>query len=272
MKARLIALIAGFGILFGLSGCLEINQTLTVKKDGSGTITDETVMSAQMVQMLAGFGGGAAPGGAPGAADPLAQMYDEAQYKAKAAKYGEGVEYVKLEKVERNGGKGVKVHYKYADVNKLSFEPGGGMDEMGNIMPGPGGAAPKPEKTPWKIAFKGGKLTITMPDPPEGVEKPEVPEGAAQDLPPEAAAMMAGMRMTTTVVIDSGILKTNATHVEGNKITLMDIKMDEVFKNPEAIKAMQGVDMKNRKAMEEALKNVKGVKMETQKTIEVLMK
>ncbi len=36
--------------------------------------------------------------------------------------------------------------------------------------------------------------------------------------------------------------------------------------------AMQGVDMKNRKAMQEALKNVKGVKVETEKTIKVEMK
>jgi len=261
-------MLAGLGVLAGLSGCIEVNQTVTVKKDGSGTIVDENVMGAQMVAMMAGLGGG----GAPGAPDPMAKMYDEAQYKAKAAKYGEGVEFVKLEKVERNGGKGVKVHYKYADLNKLSFEPGGGMDEVGNIMPGPGGAAPKPKSAPWKMTIKDGKLTITMPDVPEGIEKPDVPEGGVQDLPPEAAAMFAGMRMTTTLVIDSGILKTNATHVDGNKITLMDIKMDEVLQNPEALKAMAGVDMKDRKAMEQALKNVKGVKMETQKTIEVLIK
>jgi hypothetical protein len=266
MKTRLIAVMAGLGILAVLSGCIEVNQTVTVKKDGSGTISDETVMGAQMVAMMAGFGGG----GAPGAPDPMAKMYDEAQYKAKAANYGEGVEYVKLEKVERNGGKGVKVHYKFADINKLSFEPGGGMDDMAGSLPGAGAA--KPKKAPWKIAFADGKLTITAPDAPEGIEKPDVPEGAGEGMPPEAAAMFAGMRMTAALVIEPGIAKTNATHVEGNKITLMDIKMDEVLQNPEAMKAMQGVDMKDRKAMEEALKDVKGVKVETQKTIEVLMK
>jgi hypothetical protein len=198
-------------------------------------------------------------------------MYDEAQYKAKAAQYGEGVEYVKLEKVERNGGKGVKAHYKFKDINKLTFEPGGGMDEMGSALPG--AAEAKAKKTPWKFAYKDGKLTVIMPDVPEDIEKPALPEGAP-DLGnnPEMAAMMQGMRMSAVLVVDSGILKTNATHVEGNKITLMDIKMDEVFKNPDAMKAMQGVDMKDRKAMQEALKNVKGVKIETQKTIEVLVK
>lgn len=266
MKARLIALLAGVGILAGLSGCLEVNQTLTLKKDGSGTITDESVMGAQVIQMMAGFGGGA-----PGAPDPLAKMYDEAQYKARAAKYGEGVEYVRLEKVERNGGKGVKAHYKFSDINKINFEPGSGMDEMATSLPG--AEAAKPAKSPWKIAYADGKLTITTPEMPEGVEKPDVPADAVdQAASPEMAAMMQGMRMTTTLVIEPGIAKTNATHVEGNKITLMDIQMDEVFKNPEAMKAMQGVDMKDRKAMEEALKNVKGVKVETQQTLEVTLK
>ena len=259
-------MLAGLGVLAGLSGCIEVNQTVTVKKDGSGTIVDENVMGAQMVAMMAGLGGG----GAPGAPDPMAKMYDEGQYKAKAASYGEGVEYVKLEKVERNGGKGVKVHYKFADINKLSFEPGGGMDDMAGSLPGAGAA--KPKKAPWKIAFADGKLTIMTPDVPEGIEKPDIPEGAGEGIPPEAAAMFAGMRMTTTLVVEPGIKKTNATHVEGNKITLMDVKMDEVLKNPDALKAMTGVDMKNRKAMEEALKNVKGIKIETEKTIEIEMK
>lgn len=271
MKKRLMAMMAGLGLLLGLSGCLEVNQTVTVKKDGSGTLTDETVMGAQMLQMMAGLGGigGGAPGGG---ADPMAALYDEAQYKAKAAKYGEGVEYVKLEKIERNGGKGVKAHYKFADVNTLKLEPGSGMDEMAGSMPG--AQAPKVDAAPWKVAFADGKLTITLPDAPEGLEKPEIPAGGgdAGGIPPEAAMMFQGMRMSATLVIDGGIAKTNATHVDGNKITLMDVKMDEVLANPEAAKALQGVDMKNRKAMEEALKNVKGVKMETQKTIEVEMK
>ena len=266
MKTRMIALLAGLGALVGLSGCLEVNQTVTLKKDGSGTITDESVMGAQVIQMLAGFGGGA-----PGAPDPLAKMYDEAQYKARAATYGEGVEYVKLEKVERNGGKGVRAHYKFADINTIRFEPGSGMDEMAGSFPG--AEAAKPARSPWKITYADGKLSIKAPDMPENLEKPAVPEDAAATAAnPEIAAMMQGMRMSTTLVIEPGIAKTNATHVEGNTITLMDIRMDEVMKNPEAMKAMQGVDMKDRKAMEAALKNVKGVKVETQETLEVTLK
>ena len=269
MKARIIALLSGLGILFGLSGCLEVNQTLTMKKDGSGTIVDETVMGAQVIQMLAGFGGGA-----PGAPDPLAGMMDEAKHKAKAAQYGEGVEYLKMEKVARNGGKGVKVTYKFADINKLTFEPGGAVDDMGKMMP-MGGAAPARAATPLKFAYAGGKLTVTFPDPPKDAAKPDVsqiPGGAGMANSPEAMAMMAGMRVSTTLVIADGIKATTASHVDGNKITLMDIKMDELMKNPDAMKAMQGLDMKNRKAMEEAMKKVEGVKMETKKSIEVTVK
>ncbi len=40
-----------------------------------------------------------------------------------------------------NGGKGVKVHYKFADINTVVFEPGSGMDQMGDMAPP--GAAPK---------------------------------------------------------------------------------------------------------------------------------
>ena len=266
MKARLIAMLSGLGVLLGLSGCLEVDQILTLEKDGSGTIVEETVIGAQMVAMMEM---GAAQGG--GGPNPMAKMYDEEQYKKKAGSYGEGVEFVKLEKVERNGGKGVKAHYKFADINTVVFEPGSGMDQMGDMAPP--GAAPKekPESEPLKFKYADGKLTITFPDPPEG-EEAEVPEGAGNPEMAQMAAMFKDMRMGAKLVVAPGIAKTNASNVEGNTIILMDVDFGKILENPDGMKVLQKLDMKDRKKMEAALKDVKGVKMETKKTVEVTVK
>ena len=102
MKRRILLLFVGALSLLGLPSCLEVEQVITLKKDGSGTISEEIVMGAQIVQMLEGLPAGA------GAENPFADLYDPEKYKAKAAEFGKGVVYSRMEKVERNGGKGVK--------------------------------------------------------------------------------------------------------------------------------------------------------------------
>lgn len=259
-------MLSGLGVLLGLSGCLEIDEVITLKKDGSGTITSEVVMGAQMVAMMEM---GAAQGG--GGPNPLAGMLDEAQYKTKAAGYGEGVEFVKVEKVERNGGKGAKVHYKFADINKVSFAPGGAMDEMGKDMAPPGAAPPAADKQPLQFAYAGGKLTITFPDPPEG-DAPDVPEGADNPQMAQMAAMFKDMKMGAKLVVEPGIASTNATYVEGNTITMMDVNFGKILENPDGMKVLGKLNMKDRNKMEAALKGVKGVEIETQKTVNVKLK
>lgn len=268
MKTRLLTLLAGCVALLGLASCLESHQTLNLKKDGSGTIVEETIMGAQMIAMMEGFGGGQ-----EGGAGPLAEMYDEKQYKDKASSYGEGVEYVKLEKVERNGGKGVKVTYKFKDVNTVRFEPGSGLDDLG---PGDdaAGAAAEEQSAPLKFAYADGKLVITFPTPPKGEElEGELPEEDALD--PQAMQMMQmfkDMKVSAKLVVEDGIASTNATHRDGNTITLMEMDFGEVMKNPEGMKMLQKLDMQDRKAMQKALKDVKGVKVETRKKVKVTLK
>ena len=262
MKTRLLAIVSGLGVLLGLSGCLEVDQILTLNKDGSGTIVEETVLGAQMVAMMEM---GAAQGA--GGPDPMAKLYDEEQYKNKADAYGEGVEFVKLEKVQRNGGKGVKAHYKFADINTVVFEPGSGMDQMGDMAPG----ETKVDSQPLKFKYADGKLTITFPDPPED-EDAELPGDVANPEMAQMAAMFKDMRIGAKLVVAPGIAETNASNVEGDTITLMDVNFGKILENPDGMKVLQKLDMKDRKKMEAALKDVKGVKIETKKTVEVKLK
>ncbi len=273
MRNKLIGLLGGLVAIFGLNSCLQNESVMTLKKDGSGTIVEETVMGAQVVAMMEGMGAAAGEGAAEGAApDPLAELYDEAKYKAAAAGYGEGVEFVSVEKVARDGGKGVKVTYKFADINKVKFNPGGSLQEMGG---GEGEAAEgdKPKEEPIGFVYAGGKLTIKFPDPekPAAEEDTEMP---AEDDPQAAMAMamMKDMRISARLVVEPGIAKTNATYVKDNAITLVDIRFGELLANEGGMKVMKKLETNDRAALAAAVKGLKGIELETQKEVSVELK
>ncbi len=263
MKKQILGLLASIAALFGMSGCLEVEQTLSLKKDGSGTITEEIVMGAQLVAMLEGGLGGA------GGENPFEDMHDVEKYKKQAATYGEGVKYSKMEKIARNGGKGVKVTYTFEDINKVKYSPGSAMDDLNK-------QGEKGEKeTPITFAYAGGVLTVTMPDPPK-----EEDGGAVAAAPADAAAeamimqMFKDMKIGARLIIEPGIANSDATHQDkdGKAITLMEINFNEILKNPDGIKALKEIDKGSRAQMEKALKGVKGVKFETKEKVVVKLK
>lgn len=269
MKQRITALLAGLVALFGMSSCIEVDQTINLKKDGSGTITEEVVMGAQMLAMMEGGLGGL--GGEAGA-DPLADLYDEAKYKEKAAAYGEGVTFTKLEKIQRNGGKGVKVTYTFKDINKVQFSPGSAMDDIG---PGNEGGG---EEDPVTFQYAGGVLTVNFPDIDAGdagaadLGGEDLADPAAEAMMAQMAQMFKDMKISAKLNVVGGIAETDATHVDGNTVTLLEMVFAEIIKNPEGMKALQKMEGADRGQMQELLKDVKGVKVETKEKIKVKLK
>lgn len=279
MKTQLLLLATSAFALFGLTSCFQVENTITVKKDGSGTIVEETIFGEQMQMMLqmaqaqAGAQGGKAP------ANPLDKMMDKAKAEARAKKMGEGVELVSIEKINNDGKLGVRTTYKFADINKLNYSNAGALD-MGDLPGAPAGAAKKVDDSGITFKLADGKLSIIQKAPKaedaakDGAEvEGDAEKAVAPAIDPQQLAMMKGMmkdmRITMKVKIEPGIAKTNASHVDGDTITLGDIKMDKLLENPEKLKALQGGDFEKTK---EAMKDVEGVKFEGQNVVEVEMK
>ena len=278
-------------VAFALSGCLQNETVVHVKPDGSGTIVEETFLGAQMAAMLGGLGGLSDEKDKP-AKDPLDEMFGEDKAKAKASQLGEGVTFDKLEKIEKDGKKGARVTYKFADINKLLLhtdDATSGLDQGMGAPPDATGAegAPAPEakkkkSDPIRFQLAGGKLTITMPKPdttkkdeakdkPEG-EKPK--EDAAEKAQSEMMmkTMLADMKIAIRVVAESGIASTDATHVSGNTVTLMEMNFGELVSNPDAMKTLEKLEGKGPDEAAAALKGIKGVKVETKEKITIKMK
>ncbi len=274
MKRILLPIVSVLTALV-LPSCLQQATTIRLNKDGSGTIVEETTFGAQMAAMLGGLGGL----GGDQAKDPMKDLASLDKAKERAAKLGEGVTVEKAEAIEVNGNKGARVTYHFADINKLKFSASGGLQNAMPAMPG-APAADKPVEKPTTFKYADGTLTLTLPDQekpaaPAGDKKPDPAAGddaQAEQMEAMMKPMLADMKVSLKLVIEPGIAETNATNVDGNTITLMEMDMSKVLKNPDAFKKLKGVDQSDQAKAMEALKGFDGVKMEPKKEVTVKVK
>ncbi len=252
-----------------LPSCLQSETTIHLNKDGSGTIVEQTTLGGQMMAMIEQMG--ALGGEDAKGKDPIAEMFSEEKAKARAAKLGEGVTFVKSEPVTVGANKGARATYKFADISKITVSPGDGMKDM---SPGGDQAPAGDDEKPVTFKFSDGVLTIIMPEPkkPDG-DKKEAPE---EEENPQMEAMMkqmlGDMKMSFKIVADSGIAETDATNHEGNTITLMEMEMGKLLDNPEVMKKLKTANQESPEAAMALFKGVEGVKMETKQKVTVKLK
>ncbi len=275
MKRLLLPALAAAAAL-SLSSCFQSEIVIHLNKDGSGTLVETTTVGAQMIAMMgqmAGLGGEAEKD-----KDPLAEMYSAEEARKKVANYGEGVTFVKVEKIDADGKKGGRATYKFADINKLKINPDAGTSGLESSIPAPEEVKEAEKKAdPMTFSYSGGKLAIKLPQPDEkkaGGEEAPKPELGEQD--PQQMEMMKNMmgdmRFSVKLVADGGISETNATYSEGGTITLMDMDFGKIVKNDAAFKKLQTLDQKDPAAFKTAFKDVEGLKMETKKEVTATLK
>lgn len=261
--------------------CLEHSATIRLNKDGSGTIVEETLFSAEasamMAQMPAGDG-----------QDPLAQFADADKAAAAAKKMGEGVTVEKAEKIDKDGRKGGRVTYKFKDINQVKFAFGQAMSDAGKDMgpPGAPGDAPdegdaKPESKPITFTYEDGTLTLVNPElrkpttKPAAGEKGDAPDDA-EEPDAQAMAMMQGMfkdmRMALKIEIADGIAETDATHVKGGTVTLMDVAFGKLIADPANMKKLSSMQDSSPAEMAAAFKGIEGLEIETKEKVTVKVK
>lgn len=255
---RIFRALLAFAAALAVSSCLQNETTITLDKDGSGTIVDETILGAQMLGMMAQFG------------DPLDEMFSEEKAKEKAGKIGEGVKYVKTERINADGKKGARVFYEFADINKIKVEPGSVLDSMGDQLPT---AAAEKKGSAVSFKYADGKLTVITP--PTDFEEMDLPGGGQADADPEMEAMMkqmfADMRIGLKLNFPGGIKETNASHRDGNTIILFDVQVGQLLGQIGELEKITELGKTDETAAIEATKNLRGVKMETEKEITVTL-
>ncbi|MCD6176880.1 MAG: hypothetical protein J7K29_03475 [Candidatus Cloacimonetes bacterium] len=253
IKFVVIGLIA---LLF-LSGCFQVERIIKVNKDGSGTIEETVLMSQefidQMKQMAMSFGGSKVEG-----KRDESEYHDIDDLKRNASKMGEGVKYVSSKPMERDGKLGYHAIYSFNDITKIKISE----NPADNILSNSGMGEDNQEM---HFAFKKGstsELIISFPyEEDEGdyeemdyEEEPDENESISDQDLEMMKAMYAGMKISVKVVVNGKIIKTNATHKEGNTIILSEIDFDEIMKNEKAFKALAG----SKEASDEEMKRSMG--------------
>ncbi|GAA5482133.1 hypothetical protein [Haloferula sargassicola] len=249
-------------LALALSSCLEHKSTLSLNKDGSGTITEETTLSAEasaMVEQMSAMGGEAKGN----------NWADRDKAEKRAKEMGEGVTVKEVAEIDKDGRKGGRVVFAFEDVNKLKYTPG---DSLSDMSEGMGPQEEKPESEPVKMTYEDGLLTIVNPEPAK-TDKPDAP---AQEIDPSqlemAKGMFDGMRITSVLVLPGGIKETNASYVDGDTITLMDMDMGKLVAQPEKFRKFAAAQPETLDDMKELIEGVDGIKVETAKKVTVRLK
>lgn len=253
----------GIFAALALPSCLQNETTITLNKDGSGTVVEETFLGAKMIEMMTQFA-------QPGQPDPVAEMFSEEKAKGKIAKMGEGVEFVKTEMIDKDGKKGARVHYKFADINKLKVSPSGAIDGMNQEAPAEG--EKEEEKETVKFTYADGKLKVITPPTnfdelnmgDEGEENPEM-EAMMKE-------MMADMRLTLKLKAAGGIESTNATFAEGDTITLIDVQVAKMLSQKGELKKISETAKTDKEAAKAAFAKLEGIKIEMKDDVTVTLK
>ncbi len=274
-KIKLVA-VAIFLLLF-LSGCFQIERVINVNKDGSGTIEETVLMSQefinQMKQMAASFGGG-----------EIEENEDESEYhdvddlKKDALKMGEGVKYVSSKPMEKDGKLGYFVIYSFDDITKIKIDENPADNMMGSTGMGE-------EKEDMHFKFKKGKtseLTIIFPQVDdeqdineeefEYVEEVEEVSSVSDEDTKMMKAMYDGMKISVKVIVDGKIVDTNATHKDGNVITLSEMDFDVIMNNEEAFQALSGSKEATDEEMKKSMQEFKGFKADMNEEVVIKFK
>lgn len=224
---QLIALIA---IVVSSSACLRSTTTITVKADGSGTVVQETGVSQQALAMLKGMGGGASGSG------PEAMFGEE---QAKKAADMMGVQFVSGEPIKTADLEGYRARYSFTDIRNVRMR----MNQADSLAAGDQAK----KEPPFTFGFdqKGGSsvLTITVPEQHQSIEGLPKPapgnEAANQQALQMMKVMMKGLYVDVALAVDGKIVKTNAPHVNGSTVTLLQVDFDKLLADEGALTKLQ---------------------------------
>ncbi len=233
---------------------------VTIRPDGTGTIDETVMMTAQAMQQMAGL---AALGGESNKAEAKpTDMFKEEEIRKRAEQFGPGVRLESVEPVRNAYGEGYKARYSFTDIKTLSLSqvpdtPVAGMTSSPS-------SAGKLGVT-FDRGATGSLLTLKMPAPEEEKPGEEGDTLMPKDMPPEALTMaqqmFKGARMSVVLAFDGRITRTNAPAglVDGSRITIADINFEQLLADPAAMQKLR-----NLKSMAEARKagvEVPGLKM-----------
>ncbi len=251
-----------------IAGCLQVETTVKVETDGSGTINEKVLFSTTFVNMMKDF----AQAFQDSASTEEFSMFSEEEIIADAQNYGKNVEYVTHELINTDNWEGYQAVYSFDDITKVQISP----DPDSKVDIGDEAAENEEEEYYFFKFVKGDtpQLIIDRPeielsgetDESNDSEDSEQNDEEGED---EFLKLMEGMKIDISVEVDGDIVNTNATYVQGSKITLFQMDFSEMMKNKEGFEEFKKNEPKNIEEMKKYLEKLPGLKIEVEKPITI---
>jgi hypothetical protein len=251
-----------------LTGCITSVTAIKLRPDGGGTIEQTLTMSPEAAAQAAAFAKNF--GGEAGSSKAAPEFFTEQDMKDAAAKFGTGVTFVSSAPIKTAERVGRVATYQFTDITTLKIEQ---RPQSGDIPGSPAAAedvlfrfAKQPKGTSLlTVVFPEAKLEQARSEAAgkEGTGKPA--------MDPAQMAMMKklldGLRLEIAVDVLGTIVKTNSPHVQGSRVTLLEMDFKELLAN-EALLAKVGQPS----SIEEAktlLAGVKGFKVNLDREVTI---
>ena len=249
------------------TGCLQVDTSVKLNKDGSGTIEEKVMMSSMAVQMINQF-----MNSMPDSSGKKQEfkLYKEDDLRNKVSEYGEGVKFVSGKEISKDGWEGYVAVYSFKDINKLRMDTSPDkkveLDEGGNDA----------QDDFFSFRFKPGNVAELIIDRPDVSMKEETKtdesnEDSSQNQPLDdnIVKMMDGMRIKISLQLQGNIVSTNASYVDGSVVTLLDVDFSKILNNKESLDKLKNKPPNSLDEMEEIVKNIPGMKIELKKPVSI---
>lgn len=247
-----------------LSGCLKVRTLINVNQDGTGTIEETVLMKSEFVNMMKEF---ADQMNTDGSKKDFS-LFNKDELAKKSSDYGKGVSFQSGKLIKEKNFEGFTAVYSFKDINQLKLNP----DPEGKMDFGFGGDE---EKTAPNInSFltfkfsKGNPSNLVMKFPKSFMEddstgvSSDTEETAPSGNDAKMKELLADMEMDLSINFNSEIKETNATIVDGSKVTLMHFEFGELLNNQKALKKLGNKKPKSIEEFKELTKDIKGMKIE----------
>lgn len=272
MIKRITQLLAFILITSFVAGCLQVETTLTVEKDGSGTINEKVLFSKTFVKMIKDF----TEAFQDSASTEEFTLFETDNIKADAKNYGENVKYVSHELINNENWEGYQAIYSFNDISKVQISP----DPDSKVALDDQSTETEEEEYYFFKFVKGDtpQLIIDRPEIDElsadtdEYDESEKTEQTNEEENEEFIKMMEGMKIDIAVAVDGEIVNTNATYVQGSKITLFEMNLSEMMKNKAVFKEFKKNEPDNIEEMKQYLEKLPGLKIEVEKPITITFK
>jgi hypothetical protein len=277
-------------------GCLQSDTLVRVHANGSGEIEVISLISEDAADQARAMAAAFAPedeAGPDGEVVSEPDLFPIDDLESRAADLGEGVRFVRSERLEREGFVGVRAFYEFDDVRRLrvSMEPGetggapAGMEDAEDMEDG----GERDEYVTFDLSpASGGHSLLSIHLPAGEFQESEATEPADAeedgsgddamddgDLPSDEelefiSGLFGGFRFTLAVETDGKIVRTNSPYQEGNRVTLFDIDFGRLLQDLPRFKqlAARGEPSSMLEAAE-WLQEFEGIKVHLEEELEV---